>query len=628
MGPLHAPSNPPHSATIRRLWTFVGVGLLACLACLACSTPPTDSATQHPTEPPAASPRIAPSSTGPFREAATATGLAFTHRNGMTGKLYFHEMMGSGAALFDYDHDGDLDVYLVDSGPIEETASPSRADRLFRNELISASGGPGDANGPRTLHFTDVTEASGLRPTGYGMGVATGDFDNDGWTDLYLTHFGEDQLWRNRGDGTFALANDRLPGGEGDRRWGVPALFADFDRDGWLDLFVGNYVDFTVATHKACTTELGEPNYCGPLAYRPQQDALYRNLGGTFEEISAVAGLRGHPGGALGAVSADFNQDGWLDLYVANDGVPNHLWINQGDGTFQDEALLAGAAVNLAGQPEASMGAIAEDFDEDGDVDLFLTHLARESNTLYLNDGSGLFEDATTPSGLGPPSWEMTGFGTGLLDFDGDGRRDLLVVNGAVKILEPLRLAGDPFPLHQPNQLYRRQEDGTFTPEPTAGTPLALSEVSRGAAFGDLDNDGDTDVVIVNNHGPARLLLNQREAEPETPAVPPRWLGLDLRLGPEHGGRVALGAAVWIFPPGGSAAMVRRVHTDGSYASAGDPRLLITLRQAAPTIRVRVRWPDRGQGGDSEEEEWEEWSAVPTGRYTTLQRGTGQGDQP
>jgi hypothetical protein len=548
---------------------------------------------------------------GPFEELTEASGFRFDHFNGMSGEFFFHEMMGAGAGLVDFDRDGDLDLYLVQGhmlgagkslrdALLPPSDAPPFRDRLFRNDLEI------HADGQRSLRFVDVTAASGLDARGYGMGVAVGDVDGDGWPDLYTTNFRENQLWRNRGDGTFEDAT--AAAGVGDRRWSVPAVFWDYDRDGDLDLYVGNYVDFSEATQKRCTTELGGPNYCGPLSFEPQEDALYRNRGdGTFEDVTGRAGLRSAPaGGALGAVAGDFNGDGWPDLYVANDGVPNHLWINHGDGTFSNEALLAGAAVNRNGQPEGSMGLDAGDIDGDGDEDLFMTHLQRETNTLYRNAGDGTFEDAAVSSGLAAPSREFTGFGTAFLDYDGDGAPDLVAVNGAVKVVEELALAGDPYPLHQRNQLFHNRGDGTFE-EVEGGEPFARSEVSRGAAVGDLNNDGAPDLLLTNNAGPARLLIHRQA---------PTWAWLGLRL-VEGKGRDALGAWARVTVDGRKP-LWRRVRSAAGYASAQDPRILLGLGDSsAATARVEVQWPD--DDGPRQEV----FPAVPLGAYSTLVRGQG-----
>ena len=549
----------------------------------------------------------APNASEIFLDAAESAGLKFVHFNGMSGGHYFNEMMGGGAALFDFDNDGDLDVYLVQGHMLGRGKTVADAlfppqhpepltDRLYRNDLK----GPDRS---AELRFTDVTDSSGSLSDGYGMGVATGDYDNDGWVDLYVTNFGGNRLLRNRGDGTFQDVT--ATSGTDDPRWSVAATFFDFDRDGFLDLYVGNYVDYTIASHTACHYPSGAETYCSPSAYRPEPDSLFRNRGdGKFDDVTVRAGLGTEFGAGLGAVAADFNGDRWVDLYVANDGMPNQLWINQQDGSFANDALLAGVAVNQDGQPEASMGVDALDFDADGDVDLVMTHLDQESNTVYLNDGSGLFEDVSFRTGLGMPSLAYTGFGTGWFDYDNDGWLDLLVANGAVVDLEPLIRAGDPYPLHQVNQLFRNLGTGKFEEVTSqAGRVFELSEVSRGAAFGDVDHDGDTDVLVVNNNGPVRLLLNQVGQNR-------RWVGFRA-VGK---GRDMLGAEVLVSRSDGPI-LSRRVHTDGSYASASDPRVLVGLGEATRVKGVEVRWPD----GTSEV-----WGEVETGKYTTLGKSEGR----
>ena len=553
-----------------------------------------------------------------FVDATDDTGLDFVHWNGMTGELYFCEMVGPGAALLDYDGDGDLDLFLVQGSELDagEPVFPPQhprplSDRLYRNDLDTTADGSGQ------VRFTDVTETTGLAAlgtAGYGMGVASGDYDNDGRPDLYVTSFGSNRLLHNEGPaggGEATFRDVTAATGTDDPRWSVSATFVDIDRDGWLDLYVGNYVDYTLATHKRCRAATGAPDYCGPLSYPPQGDRLLRNRGRgadgrvTFEDITRRAGIDQATGGALGVVAADLDLDGWLDLYVANDGVANQMWINRGDGTFSNEALLGGNALNRDGHPEAGMGVDAGDFDNDGDEDLFLSHLNQETNTLYRNAGGARFEDATINTGLGAPSWDATGFGTAFFDIENDGWLDLLVLNGAVKIIEALAREDDPHPLHLPNQLFRNLGDGRFA-EITAqgGAVFALSEVSRGAAFGDVDNDGDTDVVLANNGGPARLLLNQVGSSNH-------WLGLRL-VG--SGGRDMLGAWVEVVLSTGESRW-RRVSSGGSYASASDPRVLVGLGAVTAVREVRVDWPDGSR---------ECFSVPGIDQYITLRAGDGE----
>jgi hypothetical protein len=440
---------------------------------------------------------------------------------------------------------------------------------------------------------------------GHTLGVVVGDYDNDGDPDLYVTNVGSNRLLRNNGDGTFADVTEAS--GTDDTRWSVAATFFDFDRDGWLDLFVGNYIAADLAKQEICHDFIGAQEYCGPGAYLPEPDRLWRNLGdGGFEEVSAKLGINGGFGGALGVVAADFNGDGWQDLYVANDGEPNNLWINQAGRGFSDEALLAGCSVNANGKAEASMGVDAADFDGDGDLDLFMTHLTNETNTLFRNDGRGLFSDATIPLGLGSPSRTFTSFGTAWLDYDGDGWLDLYVASGEVKKIEALTRAKDPFPLHQPNQLYRNLEGHGFEEiSDPAGAVFDLSEVSRGIVIGDVDNDGDQDVLSVNNNGPVRLLINQvGEGQP--------WLG--LRLLGTSARRHMLGAMAALHRPD-RPALWRRVRVDGSFCSANDPRVLFGLAAASEVEKVVVHWPDGSA---------EEWPAPALNRYHDLVQGSGQ----
>jgi hypothetical protein len=542
--------------------------------------------------------------------------MDFVHFSGMSGELYMVEVIGSGAALFDYDNDGDLDAYLVQGrmlGPgksIAEALFPpadpsSLGDRLYRNDLRV------EPDGTRTLRFTDVTAASRLDSRGYGMGVASGDVDNDGWIDLYLTKFdAPNQLFRNNGDGTFSEVS--AASGAGDRSWSVSASFVDFDRDGWLDLYVGRYLRYGLDSPGNCFSPSGSRDYCTPDGFSPLPDRLYWNRrNGTFADVTARSGIAREFGPALGVSTADFNNDGWPDIYVANDGSENQLWINRRDGTFENTALLAGAALPVDGKAEASMGVDAGDFDDDGDEDLVMTELNGEGSNLYVNDGTGVFEDWSARSGVGPSSLALTGFGTGWIDVDNDGRVDLMAVNGTVQIVEALRQAGDPLPLHQRKLLLRNAGRGRFEEVASrAGEALALSEVGRGLAFGDVDNDGDTDALINNNGGHARLLVNQVGSRN-------RWLGLRLvgRPGGRTGGwRDMLGARVEVVGADGTSRW-RRVRTDGSYASASDPRVLVGLGGSSAPVRVRVTWPDGTVGS---------WSELALDRYTTLRQGEGR----
>ena len=551
---------PPRPALGKRLcW-----GLL--IASLGCGSGPTGS-------------EDAVSSEFIFREAAAEVGLDFHHFTGSTGEYFLPEVMGAGAAVFDYDGDGDLDVYLPQGTMLDPSKDVSQArfppprtnwpgNRLFRNELIPEG----------RLRFRDVTEEAGVGHVGYGMGTAVGDYDGDGDLDLYVTNFGPNVLYRNNGDGTFS--NVARETGLDDSRWSASAAFVDYDRDGDLDLFFANYIDFTISNNKECFDPTGARDFCTPNTYRPAPDRLFRNDGGgKFVDVSTLAGLGAAFGNGLGVLCADLDNDGWVDLYVANDGNANQLWRNKGDGTFEDTALMAGAAYDADGRAEAGMGVTAGDFDGDGDEDLFMTHLAQETNTLYVNNGRGAFRDETDRFGLGGVSMPYTGFGSEWFDYDNDGTLDLFIANGAVTIME--RLRGAAYPFHQKNLLLRGGEDGRYTGAgATAGPALELSEVSRGAAFGDLDNDGDVDIVVSNNNGPVRLLLNQVGSARPT---------LQVRLRGSKASGEAIGARLALLRAG-KHPLWRRAHRDGSYLSSSDIAVFFAVEKEQ-VEGIGVLWP-------------------------------------
>ncbi len=585
--------------------------LTLCVWGAGCSSGPAASDAEQTPTPSDVAVEAGVSSTGAaeedwFTDQAAAVGLDFVHFNGMSGQFYQPEIMGPGVAMFDYDNDGDLDVYLV-QGQMLGTGTPllplpdgrPLTDRLYRNDMEAHQDGS-------PLQFTDVTQESGIVPRGYGMGVATGDIDNDGWVDLYLTGFGRNQMFRNNGDGTFSDVSSET-GTDDPSVWGVSASFLDFDRDGWLDLFVGTYLDVSLETHIQCFNRSGPPDYCPPEVHRAQPNRLYRNRGdGTFDEVTAAAGLAREFGPALGVATADFDNDGWVDIFVANDQQENQLWMNQHDGTFTNLALVSGTALGAGGEAKADMGVDAGDFDNDGDEDLFITELISQGSTLYVNDGTGLFDEQSVRTRVRLPSLPYTGFGTAWFDFDGDGWLDILAVNGHVtQHLETLG-PDNPFPLQQRNLLLRNLGNGQFEDvTDRGGAVFELAEVSRGAAFGDIDNDGDLDVLVGNDAGHVRLLINNIGNRNH-------WLGLRLVGGQSP--RDMLGARVSILLADG-ATLFRRARTDGSYASAHDPRVLVGLGQSTELVRVRVVWPSGRV---------EEWAGLPVDQYTTLTEGSGR----
>jgi len=538
-------------------------------------------------------------SDGPFRDVAAGVGLHFTHDNGATGAYHLPEIMGAGGALFDYDGDGDLDVLLLQGGTLDGPSGAARRQphhRLFRNDLSAA---------PGSLSFTDVTDRAGVAPAGFGMGAAVGDYDGDGRPDVYITSFGPNRLYRNTGGGTFRDVTSEAGAGLDDPRWSTSASFTDYDADGDLDLFIANYVDFTVAGAKVCHDPLGVRDYCGPLQFRPVPDRLFRNDGdGTFTDVTEAAGISAAGGPGLGVVGQDLDGDGRIDFFVANDAMANQLWINRGDGTFEDRGLLAGVALTMDGLPEGSMGIAVGDPDGDGDVDLFITNITGETHAFYQARGKGVFDDARLAAGLGAPTAPSTGFGAGWLDYDNDGWLDLFVANGAVTMLEAL--AGDSSPFDQRNQLFRNLGGGRFR-EITgqAGSGLRLVEVSRGAAFGDIDNDGDMDVLVTNNGGPVRLLLNDGPSSA-------RWLQIQLEGVQDN--RAGLGARVGVRRPDGTT-LWRRAHTDGSYLVASDPRVHVGLGTEPAIAAILVEWPGGGR---------ERWEVGGVDRLVRLRQGTGR----
>lgn len=478
--------------------------------------------------------------------------------------------MGGGVAFLDVDGDGDLDILLTNVARKEGSdGSPHDSrNRLFRRE----------ADG----HYLDVTKHSGLGDPGYGMGVAVGDFDNDGDVDVYCTNLGLDRLFRNRGDGTFDDVT--VDAGIHVDGWSCSAVFFDFDRDGYLDLFVTRYVEYYP---RNCFNSAGRLDYCGPTAFPNIHDVLLHNNGdGTFTDVSELAGIASVASAGLGVVCEDLNGDGWVDIYVANDAYANQLWINQRDGTFRDESLSMGTAFNMHGQAEAGMGVVAADFDGHGHLDLFVTHLRTESNTLYRNLGGDMgFEDVTGSVGLAASSMEYTGFGTAAFDVELDGDLDLLVVNGRVKRNRPTPGATLPSPLDEfpeANLFYLNDGHGSFTLVGEKASEFCSPvEISRGLAIADIDDDGDIDLLVGNLYGSVRLYRNDAPREGH-------WLmirAVDPRLK-----RDAIGAHITVI--GGGKQWLRTISRGFSYLSSSDPRAHVGLGSVTRIDAIHVRWPD------------------------------------
>jgi enediyne biosynthesis protein E4 len=520
-----------------------------------------------------------------FEDAAPSAGLTFTHRSGHDGRRYrLPEIMGGGAALFDMDADGDLDALLVQSGSLDGADTGPR-HRLFRN----------DGRG----RFDDVTAGSGVDVAGYGMGVATGDVDADGDVDVYLTNLGANVLLQNDGRGRFTDVTAKA--GVAGSGWSASAAFSDLDLDGDLDLFVTRYLDWMPGRERQCFSLSGAVDYCSPKNYEaPTSDLLFLNRGnGTFADASAQAGLTTARGNGLGVVVDDVDADGRPDVFVANDGTPNHLWINQGGGRFTESALRMGVAIDQDGAPKAGMGVDAADVDDDGDDDLLVMNLDTESDSYFRNDGR-FFVDATNMVGLRVVSRRFTRFGMALVDFDNDGRLDIYEANGRVG-LQGQTFAADPYA--EPNLLLRGLPGPTFEEvQPRGGTATPIVATSRAAAFGDVDGDGGIDVLVANRDGAPNLLKN---------VVPARghWTRLDVR---NLKGSHALGARVRVRA--GGRTWSRDVRSAYSYLSANDPRVHVGLGAATTVDRVDVEWP----GGSVDQ-----FGPFPADTVVTLRQGAG-----
>ena len=532
-----------------------------------------------------------------FHEEAAVRGVDFTHVSGHVERHLLPEIMAGGVALVDVDGDDDLDLYLVQSGRIGAPGADS-ANRLYLNR--------GDG------YFDEAGNLGDAADRGYGMGVAAGDYDNDGDTDLYVTNLGANALLRNDGRGRFQDVTSRA--GVGDPGWGTAAAFLDLDLDGHLDLFVVNYINWTPAIEQDCSATALHPTYCGPNVYQaPAMDRLYRNNGdGTFTDATHAAGLNVAFGNGLGAVGADFDGDGDTDVFVANDTMLNQLWLNQGDMRFTDGCLLWACAVDEHGIAKAGMGVAAADFDDDGDSDLLVVNLERQSDSLFRNEGT-YFVDATRAVGLGAPTMRHTRFGVALADFDNDGLLDLYEANGKVQLSGPAE--GDGYA--EPNTLFRGARSAgrfRFAEVSSAGRAArganaratALVHTSRGAAVGDLDADGGLDLVVANRDARPYVLMNRAR----------RGRALQLRV-LQRNGRHAIAATVAATV--GGRRLRRDVQPAASYLSSSDPSVHFGLGERARARDVAVTWP----GGVVEA--FGDFAA--DGRYT-LTRGSGRQRPP
>ena len=516
-----------------------------------------------------------------FVDIARQAGIAFQHVNGASSDKHLVETMGSGGLFFDYDGDGWIDVFLVDGGSIADQSTDRRArHRLFHNRGNPSTGsGQAASTSSGQAQFEDVTERSGIQHRAYGMGACAGDVDGDGRPDLYITNFGPNTLYRNRGDGTFEDITSRAR--VGDTRWSASCAFADLDGDGDLDLWVTNYVDADPRHSPFCSEGRGERFYCHPLKYDPLPNTVYRNDGaGVFTDVSMESGVGRLRSNGMGVVIVDADEDGRPDVFVANDSLPNFLFHNEGGLRFSEIGLAAGVAVASDGTARAGMGIDAADYDGDGRLDLVITNLDFQMHTMNRGLGHLLFAYSSLESGIGPPTLPFVGFGVAYFDFDNDGQLDVAVVNGHVLDNAPRFRSGATYA--QRKLLFRNMTSRRFAEVGrSTGAAFSALNVGRGLAVGDIDNDGDLDLLITNNGQAAELLRNDGGN---------RGNALVLRLVGPAANRDAIGARVRVTA--GSRTQRRDVKAGSGYLSQNDLRVHIGLGAAAMADVVEVKWPD------------------------------------
>jgi hypothetical protein len=524
-----------------------------------------------------------------FTDVTTASGVKFHHENGAFGKKYLPETMGSGVVIFDADGDGSPDLLFVNSTTWPGQPARPSAPALYRN----------NKNGT----FADVTAASGLRSTLYGLGAAAGDYDNDGKPDLYITALGGNRLYHNAGGGTFTDVT--AAAGVASSGFSTSAAWLDYDRDGRLDLFVAHYVDWTLPNDRFCTLDGKTKSYCTPESYKGQSPQLFHNLGnGKFEDVTSKAGVNDPASKGLGIALLDYNGDGWIDLFVANDTQPNRLYENRHDGTFKDVALAAGVAFNEAGKARAGMGVDAADYDGSGRQSLLVGNFSNEMIALYKNEGNGLFIDEAPASTIGKASMLTLTFGCFFVDYDNDGRLDVFAANGHVA--DDINAAQPRVTYAQAPHLFRNLGGKQFEEvTPKSGAALAQKLVARGAAYADLDNDGDLDLVVTVNHAAAHVFRNDGGE---------RNRSLRVRLvGSGKSNRDAIGAFARVTSAAGTSPWMM-VRTGSSYLSQSELPLTFGLGTATAVSKIEIKWPDGAT---------ETLGAADAGQTITIEQGHG-----
>ena len=498
-----------------------------------------------------------------FVDVTIETGIRFKHVNGASDRKFYLETMGSGAAFLDYDSDGDLDLYIVNGAPL-----PGFKTAVLPMNTLYQNDGSG--------RFSDVTPIAGVGDTGYGMGCVAADYDNDGDTDLYVTNFGENLLYQNNGDGTFTDATAHAGVGNGEK-WSSSCAFLDYDHDGNLDLYVVNYLDYDLAADQDWLDPRGRRIYSNPQVYAGISDTLYRNDGdGTFTDVTRQAGVYNKAGKGLGVTCGDYDNDGRIDIYVANDTTPNFLYRNSGDGRFVDIGPFAGAAYNEHGVAEGGMGVDFGDYNNDGSLDIFVTNFSNETNTLYHNTTDGALIDFTNIVGLGEVSFLKLAFGTKFFDANNDGTLDLFAANGHLYPTE-----SDALEYAQADQLFINTGEGTFIDaSEQSGEYFSIRRVGRGAAFGDYDNDGDTDIFVVNLNQEGVLLRNEAGNRQN-------WL--TIKTVGIKSNRDGIGSRVEVVTR--SHSQIKEVQAGSSYLSGHDLRLIFGLGTAIKAETVKITWP-------------------------------------